>query len=42
MDISNEEIPDGRGPLVAYTRNYVVLHGTSKADVLTMLQKPVR
>jgi hypothetical protein len=42
MDISNEEIPAGRGPLVAYTRNYVVLHGTRKADVLAMLQKPVR
>jgi len=31
---------EGRGPLVAYTRNFVVLHGTPKADVLAMLKKP--
>jgi hypothetical protein len=31
----------GRGDLTAYYRNLVVLHGTRKADVLTMLQKPV-
>jgi hypothetical protein len=31
----------GRGDLVGYTRNWVVLHGTSKANVLALLQKPV-
>jgi hypothetical protein len=31
----------GRGDLVAYTRNVVVLHGISKADVGALLVKPV-
>jgi hypothetical protein len=31
----------GRGDLIAYSRNWVALHGTQKADVLAMLQKPV-
>jgi hypothetical protein len=35
------EVPAGRGPLVAYARNVVALHGTSKADVLTLLERPV-
>jgi hypothetical protein len=30
----------GRGPLTAYARNVVVLHGTSKADALKLLQRP--
>jgi hypothetical protein len=43
MDVSGADdvIPPGRGPLVSYTRNYVALHGTSKADVLAMLRRPV-
>jgi hypothetical protein len=36
-----ESLYIGRGDLTAYYRNLVVLHGTRKADVLTMLQKPV-
>jgi hypothetical protein len=31
----------GRGTMTAYLRNVVVLHGTPRADVLAMLQKPV-
>jgi hypothetical protein len=31
-----------RGDLTAYTRNWVVLHGTPKAGVLTLLQKPAK
>lgn len=33
-------VPPGRGDLVQYHRNWVVLHGTSKAEVLALLQKP--
>jgi hypothetical protein len=36
-----QEIPPGRGPLVAYARNIVVLHGIAKADVLKLLTRPV-
>jgi hypothetical protein len=32
----------GRGTLTGYYRNVVVLHGTSKAAVLTLLRKPVQ
>lgn len=32
----------GRGQLTAYYRNVVVLHGTSKGDVLPLLRKPVQ
>jgi hypothetical protein len=44
LDVSaaDDRIPAGRGDLITYTRNYVVLHGTQKADVLAMLQKPTR
>jgi hypothetical protein len=37
-----DAIPPGRGPLVAYTRNFVVLHGTSKAAAVAILQKPAQ
>jgi hypothetical protein len=35
------DVQPGRGPMLAYARNVVVLHGISKADVLTLLTKPV-
>jgi hypothetical protein len=38
---ADQDIPAGRGPLTAYARNAVVLHGTSKSDVLALLQKPI-
>jgi hypothetical protein len=35
-----DRIANGRGPLVAYLRNLVALHGTTKSQVLPLLQRP--
>jgi hypothetical protein len=37
---AKDRIAAGRGPLVAYARNVVVLHGTPKSEVLKLLQRP--
>jgi hypothetical protein len=37
---SSSGVPEGRGPLVAYARNAIVLHGTALEEAIALLERP--